>query len=993
LKKSNTRFENQFSRFENQFARFVRNFAVSIVLGGMKSKGENSAARVSKVLLLKHLPFRQILLFALLVTLQISCQQHHHEPEYTRVEKERVDSIVFSNHTIDSLEQVLNRFLAKENRLGAIISQRELSKLYRENANFEKAIEIGIGGLKSALEIEDTVEIIRAFNNIGTSYRRIGALDEAASYHYDALEYGEFYSDKTSADAIANRNASLNGIGNIHSTLGNVEAAEKAFREALEGDQMLNNPRGQAINYANIGRLFEAREMIDSAWVYYRESMNFNREANFDLGISLCHINFGRLHEKGEEWEKAMVEYQVAYDIMKNSADKWHWLESCLGIARVNAKMGYEHNARRYLTEARITAQNMKSLERLAEVYELSYQLAMSKGNYQGALMNYQLYRTYRDSVINEQNYSHLQNIVVRYEQKRREYELATVNEQYEQERNEARKILCFSVGVILLSLLALILLYYALHQRTRGRNILRETEKMRTSFFTNITHEFRTPLTVIMGYGRQLETGELKKAQEIEMAGEAITRQGGSLLQLINQLLDISRIQSSIGKSEWCTGNVVLFLRMVVETFEAQANARNIDLRFVACETKVIMDFVPDYMKKIMHNLLSNALKYTPEGGRVYISTRQEKDTITIHVADTGSGILPNDLPHVFKPFYRGENSQLEMSSGVGLSLVYQVVKAMNGSITVKSSVNEGCIFTLTLPLRYGTKKWPVWTLNEVTTQYEKWYVRSNPVELPGPRETSDEKETILIVEDNPDVLFYIGSLFDEKYNLLFSKDGTDALEKAKNFIPDLIVTDLMMPGIDGYELCRRVRASELTSHVPIIVVTAKGTGEDRLEGIKAGADAFLQKPFNAQVLNTLTEKLLEMRRSLREKYSQIMDIDARKELNIPAADKKFYNKLTHVIYAQMKKGEVDLDDIASVMSMSRSQLNRKTQATIGLTASKYVLQVRMSKAQRLLDEDGTTPVGEVALECGFGDMGYFSRTFKQLFSMTPSQYRRRVR
>jgi len=935
-----------------------------------------------------------ILSSVLLVTSQVSCQQHlHQEPAYTRVEKKLVDSIVFSNRTIDSLEQILNRFLAEENRLGAIISQRELSRLYRQDARFDEAIKVGIEGLKTALEIEDTVEIIRALNNIGTNFRRIGALDEAASYHYDALAYGELYSDKTSADAIANRNTSLNGIGNIHSTLGNLEAAEKAFREALAGDRTLNNSLGQAINYANIGRLFEARGMIDSAWVYYQKSMEFNREANSDLGVSLCHNHFGRLHEKREEWEKAMVEYQVAYDIMKNSADKWHWLESCLGIARVNAKMGYEHNARRYLTEALNTAKNVKSWERLAEVHELSYQLAVSKGNHQGALRNYQLYRAYRDSVINEQNYSQLQNIVVRYEQKRREYELASVNELYEHERRETRKMLYYSAGVISLSLVTLLLLLYALRERTRGRNILRKTERLRTSFFTNITHEFRTPLTVILGYGRQLETGGLIKPNEIEMAGEAITRQGNNLFQLINQLLDISRIQSSIGRSEWCTGNVVVFLRMVVETFEAPANERNIDLRFVASETKVTMDFVPDYMKKIMHNLLSNALKYTPPGGRVYISTRQEKDALTIHVADTGSGILPDDLPHVFKPFYRGENSQLEISSGVGLSLVYQVVKAMNGSITVKSSVNEGSIFTLTLPLRYGNKKWPVWTLDELTTRYEKWYVHSDPVDLPEPLETSDEKETVLIVEDNPDVLFYMGSLFEEKYNLLYSKDGEDAFDKAKKFIPDLIVTDLMMPGIDGYELCRRVRESGLTSHIPIIVVTAKSTEEDRIKGIEAGADAFLIKPFNAQILNTLTEKLLEMRRSLREKYSQILDINTEKETNIHAADKKFYNKLIHVIHAQMKKGEIDLDDIASKMSMSRSQLNRKTQATTGLSASKYVLQVRMNNAQRLLDEDASTPIGEIALECGFTDMGYFSRTFKQLYSMTPSQYRKRVR
>ncbi len=959
----------------------------------MRHMRNNNAAVVSKVSLLKRAPLYLILSFILLTTIQLSCQRQHQEPVFTQLERRHADSIVFSNHTIDSLEQILSWFIAEENKVGVVVAQRELSRLYRRNAQFEKAIEVGIDGLQTAKELEDTLEIIQALNNIGTGFRRIAALDEAASYHYDALEYSELFSDKTSRKAIANRNAALNGIGNIQSTLGNTEAAEKAFRKALAGERALNNPRGQAINYANIGRLFETREMIDSAWVYYRESMKFDVEANSELGIALCHNNFGRLYEKGEEWEKAMVEYQVAYDIMKNSADKWHWLESCLGIARVNAKMGYGHNARKYLTEARITAQSVKSWERLAEAYELSYLLSKSKGNHQEALVNYQLHRAYRDSVINEQNYNHLQNIVVKYEQRKREYELAAANERYEQERRNKIIIALFSAGVIVLSLAALFLLLYALRQKTRGRNILRKSEKMRTNFFTNITHEFRTPLTVILGFGRQLETGELKKTEEIEKAGEMITRQGSSLLQLINQLLDISRIHSSIGKAEWCTGNIVVFLRMVVETFEEQANAQNIELRFVASETKVIMDFVPDYIKKIMHNMLSNALKYTPDGGRVHISTQQEKNTIVIHVADTGIGISPDDLPHIFKPFYSGENSQLEISSGVGLSLVNQIVEAMNGSIKVRSSLGKGSIFTLTLPLRHGSEKWPVWTLSKTATNYEKWYVRFNPQKLPEPSEMSDEKETILIVEDNPDVLFYIGNLLDEKYNLLFSKDGSDAFSKAEDVIPDLIITDLMMPGIDGYELCRRVRASELTSHIPIIVVTAKSSEEDRIMGIEAGADAFLQKPFNAQLLNKLTEKLLKMRRSLREKYSQVIDIDNETELDIPSTDRNFYNKLTDVIYAQMKKGQIDRDAIASKMAMSRSQLNRKTQATIGLTASKYVLQVRMSKARRLLDADASTPVGEIALMCGFADMGYFSRTFKQLFSMTPSQYRKRGR
>lgn len=961
---------------------------------------KNSVTQFSKVCilfkkivsLLKPVTFFHIFLFLSLITLHVSCQHNNQHSSYTRAKKEHVENIVFSNRTIDSLTHILNNFFAEENKLGVVVAQRELSKLYRENDRFDEAIDIGIDGLNTARELRDTIEIIQALNNLGTNFRRIGALDDAATYHYDALEYCEKYSDKTSSFAIKHKNASLNGIGNIQSTLGNLELAELAFREALAGERMINNSLGQAINYANIGKLFEKREMADSAWFYYRESMKFNKEINSITGISLCHNHFGRLYEKEKEWDKALDEYRAAYDILKGSADKWYLLQSCVAMARVFMEIGDEDNARRYLTEAQIIAQCVKSWERLAEVYELSYRMALSKGNYQGALMNFQLYQAYKDSVVSTENYNVLQNAAVGYEKKKREYELALANKNYEREMCVTRKMLYYSIGLILLSLIALLLLYHLLRYRTRSRNVLRETEKMRTNFFTNITHEFRTPLTIILGFGEQLETGELKNREEITKVGKIISRQGNSLLQLINQLLDISKIQSSIGKAEWCTGNIVVFLRMVVETFEVQANAQNIDLRFVTSETSINMDFVPDYIKKIMGNLLSNALKYTPEGGRIHVSSKQEKDKIIIHVADTGCGISSDDLPHIFKPFYQGENSMVEISTGVGLSLVYQIVKAMNGSIEVKSDVNEGSLFTLTLPLRHGTEKWPVWSLNEITTMYEKWYVGSELVEMPKPTEISTEKETILIVEDNPDVLFYIGSLFGDKYNLLYSKDGADALVKAENFVPDLIVTDLMMPEIDGFELCRRIRASELTSHIPIIVITAKSSEEDRINGIEAGADAFLHKPFNSQVLNTLTEKLLEMRKSLRDKYSKVLEKNGETELEIPPTDLNFYNKLTDIIYSQMTKGELDLDFLASKMLMSRSQLNRKTQATIGMSASKFVLQVRMRKARRMLDSDASKPIGEIALECGFTDMGYFSRTFKQLFSMTPTQYRRRV-
>lgn len=937
----------------------------------------------------------RFLLFSLLLGFLVSCQHGNDTLSvYSSTDRKLTDSMVWANRSIDSLEVLLDRFVVDENKLGIMIGQRELGKLYRENNRFDDAIETSLNGLKVARELEDTLEIIQALNNTGTNFRRIGALEEASSYHYEALEYCETYSDKTSPAAIKNRNVTLNGIGNIQLTLGNNEAAEKVFREALLGEQKVDSSVGQAINYANIGATFESGGMVDSARYYYSQSMEYNRKAKSNLGISLCHNHFGRLYEKEKKWDKALLEYQSAYDIMKYSTDKWHWLESCLALARTYFFTGDKPNANKYLTEAHETATDIKSLEHLSEVYKLNYQILERQGNFREALRNYQLFHLYADSLLNTKNYIHLQNTIVKFERKKRDLDIATVSKNYERKRRFTQSLIYSATGLIVISLIALLALLYALKMRTKNQRMLQKTEKIRTNFFTNITHEFRTPLTVILGLGEQLESGQLKKEREIMAAGSVIMRQGNSFLELINQLLDISRIQSTIGKADWRTGNVVILLQMLVESFEMQARNQNIDLRFVTAETTVIMDFVPHYVKKMMCNLIANALKYTPEGGKVYISSRRKNNEIEIRVVDTGCGIHPEDLPNIFKPFFQGENSRMPTSSGVGLSLVHQIVKAMSGNITVVTALDKGSAFTLVLPLRHGTEKWATWIPPEIMTACRKQRNTPQLVETPDHHAVEDNsKETVLIAEDNSDVLFYIGSQFGKKYHLLFAKDGEEAFEKAENFIPDLIITDIRMPVMDGYELCRKIRASELVNHIPVIILTAKGNEEDRIKGIEAGAEAYLTKPFNSEELNVLAVKLLEIRKVLREKFSQALNEGTEANIQLTTAQQNFLTKLTDMVYAQMIKGEIDVENLASNMAMSRSQLNRKMIAITGYNISNYILRIRMSKAKRLLDADILTPIGEIALECGFTDMGYFSRTFKHLFHMTPSQYRKRVR
>lgn len=911
---------------------------------------------------------------------------------YTSHRRAAIDSIIKANPTIDSLTVWMERYTATNNSQGIMLTQKELGKRYRETARFNEAINIHQSGLQLATQLADTLEMIQAFNNIGTNFRRMGILDEASTYHYKALMLCEQYSDRQSYTAKKNRVVSLNGIGNIHLTLDNRTAADSVFRLALAGEKELGSNLGQAINYANLGAIFEARGMADSAWVYYQYSMERNRAAKSNLGISLCHTYFGHIYEKEGKWEDALREYRQAYDLMADSRDRWHWLESCLALARINISKGDLPMAKTYLQRAEETAKAIRSWEHMSEIYRLGYLCFEKLGDCRRALDSYIMSRAYADSVRNSENMSHLQNLRVNYEKERSSRELTLISENYAMERRTKNIFLVASLLVLVLMAVAAGFLYYAVRMKSRNQQVMRHMEKVRSNFFTNITHEFRTPLTVMLGLSRQLQ-GEGLSGEERKDYLQTIIRQGNHLLRLVNQLLDIAKVKSEVGEPDWRMGNVIAYTSMIVENFQIYARQKCIDLHFAPSETDITMDFVPGYVRKIVCNLLSNAIKFTPKGGQIYITMAREKSCLTIRVADTGKGIPADDLPHIFDTFYQGEIYHEEMGTGIGLSLVKQMTESMGGEVSVKSAVGEGSVFTVTLPLKHGESMW------------EKWIPELDTAELVLPPEKEQEYDalpdadsepdgesgmpSILIVEDNASVSYYIAELLKKNYRLLYARNGAEGLEKAKEFMPDLLLTDLMMPEMDGYELCRQVRSSAILNHIPIIVITAKCEEADRIRLLEAGADAYLQKPFNAEELRTRIGKLLEQRRLLREKYTHALHEGTEQSVELSPLDKDFLGRLTNIIYAQLSDSTLNSNSVADKMCMSKSQLNRKIRTITGYNTAAYILQMRMEKAKRMLASTDT-PISDIAMKCGFEDASYFGRVFKQAFNITPSQYRK---
>lgn len=582
---------------------------------------------------------------------------------------------------------------------------------------------------------------------------------------------------------------------------------------------------------------------------------------------------------------------------------------------------------------------------------------------------------------------------------------VATANNKITQER--LARHTGYAIFAVIIFFLAVIigLLIYNRKLSKRGYKALKKLNDMRETFFRNVTHEFRTPLTVILGLSRDLQKDSITTDEAHDM-GMTIERQGNRILRLVNQLLDISKIRSAIGKPEWRNGNIVAYISMIVEMFEDYSRKRDIKLQFIPHENEIYTDFVPEYMNKLMSNLLSNAIKFTPALGKVSISLWRNGRRLHIVISDTGCGISKENLPHIFEEFYQADNNE-EAGTGIGLALVYQIVKQLDGTISVESTEGKGTTFHIVLQIKAESK-----TSHSIHKEEPKAISLGNDTQTnhlsdsPHFEESveglidSSGKVSILIIEDNADVAAYIGRQLGIKYNVLYARNGEEGFDLAHKQQPDAIVTDLMMPKMDGMELMRKIRSDELTSHIPIVVVTARVTEADRLRGLEAGADAYLTKPFSSDELLTRIDKLLEQRTRLQKKLSQMILSNNDKpntQTPSPASDVRreepFVNRVTDCIYVILNSGKLaDVNTVAERLNMSYSQFYRKLTAITGLTPVQYIQRTKVAKAKLMLTKHPEMSFNAVADQCGFTDYSNFVRAFRNVLNITPTQFVRQI-
>lgn len=513
----------------------------------------------------------------------------------------------------------------------------------------------------------------------------------------------------------------------------------------------------------------------------------------------------------------------------------------------------------------------------------------------------------------------------------------------------------------------------------------LKELDEFKSRLYTNITHEFRTPLTVIQGMADQLsELVQIENRQKYLEAVELIKRNGGNLLQLINQMLDLAKLESNNLPIRMIQNDVVAFLKYLIGSFQSFAPSHDIELTFAADPESIIMDYDPEQLQKIISNLLSNALKFTPEGGKietkVSLVETNDQTWLQMTVTDTGRGIAAEALPHIFDRFYQTGPSE-NLGSGIGLALTKELTKLMGGEIDVTSELEKGTMFTVILPVTHHAP-------NEKTelTEIETRHVNSDP--LYTTYETIDDsKPLLLIIEDNLDVMTYLASILDHDYQLQHAADGQEGIDKALEVVPDLVVCDVMMPRKDGFEVCEFLKHDTRTSHIPVVMLTAKAETEDRITGLKRGADAYLAKPFNKEELLVSLQNLLELRKNLQAIYAIGGQPSATDNIVSPLED-AFLAKIRKVVESNLSDSDFSVHDLCQSMAMSRTQVHRKLKALTNTSTTHFVRSIRLLKARELL-ATSTLNISEIAYEVGFNDPSYFHRTFVKEYGMKPSELR----
>ncbi|GAB1858307.1 hypothetical protein MHTCC0001_31440 [Flavobacteriaceae bacterium MHTCC 0001] len=539
-----------------------------------------------------------------------------------------------------------------------------------------------------------------------------------------------------------------------------------------------------------------------------------------------------------------------------------------------------------------------------------------------------------------------------------------------------------YTLCALLLFIIAFLISQFIQNKKTTKKIL--ELDSIKSNFFANISHEFRTPLTLITNPIEViLQDDKLtpEKREQFEIA----KRNSDRLLELVNQLLDLSKIDAGELKLKIRKGSIKTLISGILASFNYSAVQKHITYNTTININEQDAWFDADALHKIIINLVSNAIKYTPEYGTIHCNVSTKKERLYFNIKNTGNTLQNEELDKIFTRFY--QNSEDTLGTGIGLALVKELVTLHKGEIRVQSEPNEWIQFSLALPVNKSSFKGFIMDGNDDKFRiFESKRLPKNTSEINDVLLDNSSIPILLIVEDNADIRELLYQTFSGAFSLLFANNGKEGFNKAMEYIPDIIISDVMMPVMDGLKLTNHLKTNELTSHIPVILLTAKAGDENELTGIETGADDYITKPFNTQLLKTKVANLIDIRQKLHKRYSQEVML-APKNFSANPLDEQFLNKIHNVFDTKLNDPSFTVEDFSRLMGVSRMQLHRKIKALTGLSTSAFIRSQRLKQAAELLKQPEVN-IAQIGYTVGFNDHSYFTKCFREVYKCTPKEY-----
>ncbi|QNF33877.1 tetratricopeptide repeat protein [Adhaeribacter swui] len=897
---------------------------------------------------------------------------------------------------LNNFRKALHYYNQAHDEKGIGVSYSNLAMIYEDTGNYTQALEFYLKSLKIAEARNDPEAQGLIYSYLGVMLQNQKKYKQSLGYNFKAIKL------LGAVNNLPSKAYALNCIGNTYREWHQYQQAVNYLQQAQEIFDTFKIARGQVGSYNNLGLVNYSLKQYDQAYAYHQKALAISEPNQFNNSTIVALHGMGAVLLQKKQANAAIPLYQKSLKI----ASEHH-----LVLDKLDAYKG--------LTEAYAQNQN--------------YAAAFAMQTKASAL---------KDSIFNDQNTHEIAQLQANYQVEKKQAEIELLKK--DQQREDLIR------NISLAGLLAALLFGALLYSRQRlkikqdkllvakskelasknkelaGKNAqlealaqvlelqaqeleqqtlkLQELDQVKSTFFANISHEFRTPLTIILGSLSDKIVQLRHQPPPVNLTLEekevrAIHRNAQRLLELINQLLDLSKLESGQLTLQPQAGDLMQFFRMLAGSFSSLAEFRRIKFDFILPETPAFFRFDADKLEKIFSNLLSNAFKFSPDGGEIQLKVELfavvpgGEWLIRGLVQDTGPGIAPEQLDKVFERFYQGSQKYTsdQQGTGIGLALVKELVALHGGKVWAENSPAAGARFIVQLPLLEApVQELAPFSLNlapelNLAAASAKIEIDIAP-ELAAAAVTQPEKPVLLIVEDNLDLRSYIRKHLENAYTVLESENGSLGLQKAVSQVPDLIISDLMMPEMDGMALCHHVKTDERTSHIPVILLTALATPESKLQGLETGADDYLTKPFNPQELQIRVRNLVESRRKLRERFGKEIWVKPQ-EITVSSVDEKFLEKAIKVVEENLSDSDFGAEEFSREIGMSRMQLHRKLTALTGQSTSDFLRSMRLKRAAQLLQARAGN-VSEVAFEVGFNSLSYFSKCFKEQFQVQPNEY-----